>query len=98
MNRAADAFVREASLRGEAGPPLDLDLADAFRGLVLGIAARKLGSKEAAFQLLGKAAAVSHRNHLKVLRREASNLVELYKAVGKGEPPPIGDLVEPEEK
>ncbi len=54
----AAAFVAEAERRRAAGGVLDLDLADALRGFVLGAAVQKLGNKEDAFRLLGKEAMV----------------------------------------
>jgi hypothetical protein len=41
---AALAFFQEA--RKRQGPPLELDLADAFRGFVLGVAFQEVGREE----------------------------------------------------
>lgn len=92
--RVAEAFVAEAERRREAGGRLDMDLADAVRGFILGAAARRHGSQEAAFQLLGKAKLVSHRNHKKVFRREIERVAELYRALGGSEPQPLADLLD----
>ena len=66
----ASAFVAEAERRRPSGGSLDLDLADALRGFVLGTAVQRVGSKEEAFRLLGKEAVVQNRNHGKVLKKE----------------------------
>lgn len=89
--RAADAFVREAERREADGGILDLDLADAFRGFVLGTAARRMGGEEQAFRLLGKAASVDHRNHKKIFRREMERVAELYRVLALGERSPFDD-------
>jgi hypothetical protein len=88
--------VAEAERRRNAGEALDMDLSDALRGFILGTAARRLGSQEAAFQLLGKAKLVSHRNHKKVFRREIERVAELYRSLGVAEPQPFADLLDDE--
>ena len=94
LQAAAAAFVAEAERR--KGTPLDLDLTDAFRGVVLGLAAQKLGSVEEAFKLLGKASLVQHRNHMKALRKELSKVDRLYEEVGAA-PSPFATLLESDE-
>jgi len=96
LRRAARAFVIEAERLRGSGAPLSLDLADAFRGLILHAAVEKLGSSEDAFRLLGQEGLVKGRNHHKVLRRELEKVAELCRAVGEkpvelpGDPPPAG--------
>jgi DNA-binding NtrC family response regulator len=96
LARTADAFVREAERRAEKGETLDLDHSEALRGCVLGTAARKLGSPEAAFRLLGKGATVDHRNHRKIFRREMEKLSAFYRALGQDGSTPFEDLTEDE--
>lgn len=83
LGRAAAAFVGEAERRAARGEVLDADLADGFKGLVMAAAARRVGSQEAAFKLLGKASLVAHRNHRKVLRREVERALALLEALGE---------------
>ncbi len=82
LTDAAESFVRVAQQR-----PLDLDLADAFRGFVLTAAIQQLGNREAAFRLLGKEQLVKSRNHQKVLKRELERTTTLFEAIG--EPPSL---------
>jgi transcriptional regulator with AAA-type ATPase domain len=84
--RAAMGFVREAQVRR-----LDLDLADAFRGFVLGSAILQLGRDEA-FILLGKETLVRNRNHHKSLRREMEKVDGLLRAIGESKSPFAGIL------
>jgi len=77
MAVAADAFVTAAEKKG-----LDLDLADAFRGFVLGCAVERAGDRDAAFRLVGKEQLVKNRNHHKALKRELERVAELARAVG----------------
>jgi DNA-binding NtrC family response regulator len=88
LRAAAQAFVAEAQKRGQ---PLDLDLADAFRGVVLGLAIRQVGREEA-FRLLGRESLVKNRNHHKALKRELERVDALYKALGE-EASPFADLL-----
>jgi DNA-binding NtrC family response regulator len=97
LQLVASAFVSEAERRRAAGASLDLDLADALRGFVLGTAVQKLGSKEDAFRLLGKEAVVQNRNHSKVLKREMERVDALCRALGD-EGNPFGALGEGEER
>jgi DNA-binding NtrC family response regulator len=83
---AAAAFVREAESRsGTTGAgALDLDLADSFKGFVLGVATEKLaGDRDEAFRLLGREKLVAARNHHKVLKREIERVEALCEALGK---------------
>ncbi len=81
---AAAAFVAEAQKRAGSGAPLDLDLADCFKGFVLGVAAEKLGGdRDEAFRLLGREKLLSGRNHHKVLRRELERVEALCAALGR---------------
>jgi DNA-binding NtrC family response regulator len=79
---AAAAFVSEAERRaGKAG--VDLDLADSFKGFVLGVAIEKLGgNRDEAFRLLGREKLVASRNHHKVLKRELERVEALCAALG----------------
>jgi len=90
---AAAAFVHEAEKRG-GDAPLDLDLAESFKGFVLAVATEKLGgSREEAFKLFGRAQLVASRNHHKVLKRELERVEALCAALGKDEPPPFGRML-----
>jgi DNA-binding NtrC family response regulator len=85
---AAAAFVREAERRASTGAPLDVDLADAFKGLVLGVAVEKLGGdRDQAFKLLGREKLVAARNHHKLLKRELERVEALCSALGLRETP-----------
>jgi DNA-binding NtrC family response regulator len=95
---AASAFVAEAERRKAAGTALDLDLADALRGFVLGTAVQRLGSKEDAFRLLGKDVVVQNRNHSKVLKKEMDRVEALCRALGDEGGHPFGALGEGEER
>ncbi len=64
--QAARAFVLEAQRRQS---PLDIDLAESFRGFVLAEAVQQVGREEA-FRLVGRESLVKSRNHLKALRQE----------------------------
>lgn len=92
LERAAVAFVAEAERREPGAPPLDLDLTEALRGFVMGVATRKLGSKEAAFRLLGREAIVNHRNHHKVFKREIERIAALCQEIGFTGEPPFAEL------
>jgi DNA-binding NtrC family response regulator len=82
--QAAGAFVQEAERRGRARGGLPLELCDAFRGMVLGVALQRVGNREQAFALLGQGQALRHRNHHKVMRRELEKIRELVHALGGG--------------
>ena len=92
LRAAAQAFVAEARKRTT---PLDLDLADAFRGLVLGMAIRQVGRDEG-FKLLGRESLVKNRNHHKALKRELEKVEALYKALGE-DSSPFADLLSEDE-
>lgn len=82
MLDAARAFVAEAKRRSDEGAPLlSLDRAEAFAGLVLGLAEVEHG-KAAAFKLLGKEQLVADRNHTKTLRRELEKVAKLCAELG----------------
>lgn len=94
LMRAALGFLLEAQARSGG---LNLNLADAFRGFVLGMAVQQLGREEA-FRLFGKERLVRNRNHHKTLRREMQKVDALLRAIGQGKSP-FADLLsaEPEE-
>jgi DNA-binding NtrC family response regulator len=94
----AAAFVAEAERRRASGDSLDLDLADALRGCVLGTAVLKLGSKEEAFRLLGKEALVQNRNQQKTLKREMDRVEALCHALGEDKRNPFGSLGDGDER
>ncbi|WNG48202.1 sigma-54-dependent Fis family transcriptional regulator [Archangium minus] len=89
---AAQAFVQEAQRREGS---IDLDLADAFRGFVLGTAVRQLGRDEA-FRVLGRENLVRNRNHHKAFKREVEKVDTLFKALGEAGSP-FADLLASEE-
>jgi len=76
MLQAADAFVMEAEAIAErGGDKLDMDHAEAFKGLVIEAAKRRIGGDERealkrAFILLAKESTVDGRNHQAVYKRE----------------------------
>ena len=92
LKGAAQAFVQEAQRREGV---MDLDLADAFRGFVLGTAVRQLGRDEA-FRVLGRESLVRNRNHHKALKREVEKVDALLKALGEAGAP-FADLLASEE-
>jgi DNA-binding NtrC family response regulator len=94
LHAAATMFVREAERRAAAGAPLDLELADAFQGLVLLAATEKLESRDDAFRLFGREAQVRSRNHHKVLRRESIRVEALCRALGLEAGLPFGRVLE----
>ena len=82
LRRAARSFVEEALKLQRAGGELDLDLVDAFRGLVLSEAAARLGDVREVFLLFGKVKLVEGRNHMQTFRREVKRVNALAEAVG----------------
>ncbi|MGA2450617.1 MAG: sigma 54-interacting transcriptional regulator [Polyangiaceae bacterium] len=83
---AATSFVDEAVRRGPGA--LDLDLADAFKGFVLGAAAeRYAGGREETFALFGRDKLAKSRNHHKVLRREMDRVERFCRAIGESRIP-----------
>jgi DNA-binding NtrC family response regulator len=83
--QAARAFVMEAQRR-EA--PLDIDLAESFRGFVLAEAVQQVG-REQAFRLVGRESLVKSRNHLKALRQELKKAEALCGEVSQPVPPSV---------
>jgi hypothetical protein len=92
--RAAGAFVDEAERREPSGTRLALDLADAFRGLVLGAAIERRGGRDAAFVLLDQASLLRGRNHHRVLRRELDRVRALIEAAPGDVDPALAALLE----
>jgi DNA-binding NtrC family response regulator len=89
---AAAAFVGEAESRPGTG--LDLDLAESFKGLVLGVAVEKLGGdRDHAFKLLGREKLLAGRNHHKVLKRELERVESLCEALGPKAPFPFARVL-----
>jgi DNA-binding NtrC family response regulator len=83
---AAAAFVAEVESRGGGSAGLDLDLAESFKGFVLGVATEKLGGdRDEAFRLLGREKLLVGRNHHKVLKRELERVEALCTALGRKE-------------
>ncbi|HEX7839735.1 MAG TPA: sigma 54-interacting transcriptional regulator [Kofleriaceae bacterium] len=80
--RAAHTFVHEAERCRGGNTPLSLELADAFRGLILGAAVQQTGSRDEAFLLLGQEPLLKNRNHHRALRRELSRVRELLRLLG----------------
>lgn len=80
MWQAARAFVEEAERRESSGR-LSLDLADAFRGLVLCAAIERRQGFDEAFELLDQASLLRGRNHHRVLRRELERVRMLITSV-----------------
>lgn len=84
---AAEAFVAEVERRvGAEDPAIDLDLTEAFKGLVMDAAKKRFGAddKDAvkkAFLLLGKDNTVKSRNHLATYEREAEKVRALLAAL-----------------
>jgi hypothetical protein len=79
LRAAAAKFVDEAEQRSGG---IDLDLADAFRGFVLGMAIQRHGREEA-FRLVGRENLVRNRNHHKTLRRALDQVEALLQVVGE---------------
>jgi DNA-binding NtrC family response regulator len=83
---AAAAFVAEVESRAGGAAGLDLDLADSFKGFVLGVATEKLGGdRDEAFKLLGREKLLVGRNHHKMLKREIERVEALCAALGHKE-------------
>lgn len=97
LQLAAEAFVAEAEQARGRGTPLDLDLVDALRGLVLAAAAERLGSKEEAFRLVGKGSMVQNRNHGKAFRKELERVEGLWRALGQPLAARLQALLPPDE-
>lgn len=73
---AAQRFVQAARQRA-----LDLDCADAFKGLVLYYANMSTGGLDETFTLFGREAWVSKRNHHRVYKREQERVALLLEAI-----------------
>jgi DNA-binding NtrC family response regulator len=80
--RAALTFVQEAERRRSGDAPLTLELAEAFRGMVLGAAVQRTGNRDDAFLLVGQELLLKNRNHHRALRRELSRVRELLRVLG----------------
>ncbi len=80
--KAAQSFVQEAERRARSGGTLPLELADAFRGLVLGLAVHRAGDRDGAFRMFAQEHLLKNRNHHRVLRREIERVRELSRALG----------------
>ena len=91
---AARAYVDEAERREPTGVRLPLDLADAFRGLVLCAAIERRRGLDAAFVLLDLASLLKSRNHHRALRRELERVRALLEAVPGDVDPALSALVE----
>ena len=91
--RAARAFVDEAERRESAGARLSLDLADAFRGLVLCAAIERRHGLDAAFTLLDQASLLRGRNHHRVHRRELERVRALIEGVAGDIDPGLASLI-----
>lgn len=92
--RAARAFVDEAERREASGVRTPLDLAEAFRGLVLCAAIDRRSDLDAAFVLLDQASLLRSRNHHRVLRRELERVRALIAAVPGNIDPVLAALLE----
>jgi DNA-binding NtrC family response regulator len=92
--RAARAFVDEAERREQSAAPLSLDLCEAFRGMVLGAAVQRRGSREEGFLLLGQRKLLKNRNHYRALRRELDHVRELLRSVGGEVEPELQRLLD----
>jgi DNA-binding NtrC family response regulator len=94
MEKAAAALAS----RARQGPELDLDLADAFKGLLLAAAVEAAGGRDEAFKALGREALVRNRNHHKVLKRELERVEALCRALGEPVPAAVKGLLDQGEK
>ncbi len=79
---AAQAFAREAARPRDGEAVLSLELAEAFRGMVLGAAAQLLGDRDEAFARLGQTQTLRNRNQQRTLRREFDRVRELLAVLG----------------
>ena len=72
----------KAPLEGRDG---DLELADAFRGLVLKVAAESLGDPRRAFELFGIESRLKGGNHLRTWRLAGQQVEALRQALAEEE-------------
>ncbi|MFW6058404.1 MAG: sigma-54-dependent transcriptional regulator [Persicimonas sp.] len=80
LKEAARIFVELAKLAEDRGEVLDLELTDAFSGHVLQRAADVCAGKAEAFELLGQANLVEHKNHYRRYRRALDDIERLQQA------------------
>jgi DNA-binding NtrC family response regulator len=93
LHMAAAAFVEEAIRRKASGEEaLELDMAGAFRGFVLGTAVAREGSKEAALRLLGTEVKIQQRNQSRQWRLEMEAVARLCELLGEEDDTPFGPL------
>jgi len=91
---AAAAFVNYVCARGDA-TPVDLDLLDGFKGLVLGGALERLGGDlDEVFRLFGREKLVAGRNHHKAFRRELERAAQLHSFMDPRSPFPFAGLLD----
>ncbi len=75
-----------------ARPPIaldDLDVAGALAGLLLVEAVRVAGSREAAFELVGRGELVRNRNHHRAFHRDQARAADLFRRLGETPPPSV---------
>jgi DNA-binding NtrC family response regulator len=96
--RAAHTFVHEAERRRRGDAPLPLELADAFRGLVLGAALQQTGSRDGAFVVLGQEPLLKNRNHHRALHRELSRVRELLRLLGSDVDPELQAVLDTDDE
>ncbi len=81
--RVAQAVAREFVRRGQNGDePVNLEVLDGFRGMVLGATVELLASREHAFRLFGREHLLVGRNHHRALKRELLRARRLLRALG----------------
>lgn len=81
--RAAQALAREAVRRDQSdAEPLDLEMVDGFRGMVLGAAVQFLASREQAFRIFQREHLLASRNHHRAFKRELERTSQLVQALG----------------
>lgn len=90
---AAATFVNHVCARTETWP-VDLDLLDGFKGLVLAGALERLGGDlEEVFRLFGREKLVAGRNHHKLFRRELERAAQLHSFMDPESPFPFEGLL-----
>ena len=91
---AAAAFVNYVCARGETSP-VEFDLLDGFKGLVLAGALERLGGDlEKVFRHFGREKLVAGRNHHKVFRRELERAAQLHASLDATSPFPFAALLD----